>query len=90
MWVHPGHVGLFEDTVSFQITRVPGIMNMAFGADGHHLVVLTGPGNIWLQSMPISVLAAALEPYLGGDRGDHPVAAGAAGGVIGSVLGRNV
>ena len=64
MLVHPGHVGLFEDRVSFTITRVPGIKNMVFGDDGFHLVALTGPGNIWLQSMPVPVLAQALEPYL--------------------------
>jgi hypothetical protein len=68
MLAHPGHVGLFEDKVSFTISRVPGIKNKIFGDDGFHLVALTGPGNIWLQSMPVSVLAAALTPYL--PRGD--------------------
>ena len=62
MLVHPGHVGLFEDKVSFTITRVQGIKNMVFGEDGFHLVALTGPGNIWLQSMPIVVLAHAISP----------------------------
>ena len=89
--VHPGHVGMFQDTVSFQITRVPGIANMAFGGDGFHLVALTGPGTIWLQSMPIQVLAHALEPYLGGRHEDAaPAATGAIGGVLGGILGRNV
>ena len=31
----------------FAMTRVPAIANMAFGADGFHLVALTGPGQIW-------------------------------------------
>ena len=30
-----------------------------------HLVALTGPGQVWLQSMPLPVLAHVLEPYLG-------------------------
>ena len=46
----PATSGLFEDRVSFTITRLPGIKNIAFGGDGYHLVSLTGPGNIWLQT----------------------------------------
>jgi uncharacterized protein (AIM24 family) len=88
--VHPGHVGVFTDTVSFQITRVPGIANKLFGGDGFHLVSLTGPGTIWLQSMPIAVLATALEPYLGREVGADAAVGGGLGGVIGGVLGRNV
>ena len=64
--VHPGHVGMFQDSVNFQVIRLQGIANRFFGADGHHLVSLTGPGNIWLQSMPLPVLAHALSEYLGG------------------------
>ena len=63
--VHPGHVGAFQATVSFQTTRLPGIANRMFGKDGHHVVVLTGPGTVWLQSMPLPILAHALSPYLG-------------------------
>ncbi len=87
--VHPGHVGLFEDRVSFTITRVQGIKNIAFGEDGYHLVALTGPGNIWLQSMPISVLAQAMAPYLPGND-NHPAAAAGLGGVLGGVIGKNL
>jgi uncharacterized protein (TIGR00266 family) len=84
MRVHPGHVGLFESTVGFVVQQVPGVTNRYLGSDGHHFVVLTGPGRIWLQSMPMAVLAGALSPYL--EEG-HPVEAGAAGGAIGSMLG---
>lgn len=62
--VHPGHVGVFQDSVSFEMTRIPGIANRMFGSDGYFLVSLTGPGTIWLQSMPLPVLAHALSPYL--------------------------
>jgi hypothetical protein len=61
------------------------------GDDGHHLVSLTGPGSIWLQSMPLPVLAQALSEYL--DRDDHrgdAVGGGMVGGVLGNVLGRGV
>jgi uncharacterized protein (TIGR00266 family) len=85
--VHPGHVGMFEGTVSFTITRVPGIMNKVFGGDGYHLVALTGPGQVWLQSMPISILAHAIEPYLPQAQGDaRSVGGGAIGGIIGDMM----
>ena len=63
---------------------MPGLANRYFGADGHHWVVLTGPGRVWLQSMPIPILAGAMSPYLGDS---HPAAAGAAGGAVASALG---
>ena len=88
--VHPGHVGMFQDSVSFQITTVPGLSNIFFGGDGYHLVSLTGPGQIWLQSMPVALLAHALEPYLGGQATSSAASGGLAGGILGDVLGRNV
>jgi uncharacterized protein (TIGR00266 family) len=90
MLVHPGHVGLFQESVSFTIVRMQGIKNIAFSGDGYHLVNLTGPGTIYLQSMPIPVLAQALSPYLdrGGD--NHPAADAGVGGLIGGIIGKNL
>lgn len=62
--VNPGHVGMFEDSVQFDIVTVPGIRNALFGTGGLFLVQLTGPGRIWLQTMTVPHLAHALEPYL--------------------------
>ena len=87
--VHPGHIGAFQASVTFEVKRLPGIVNQMFGADGHHVVVLTGPGSVWLQSMPLPVLAHALSPYLG-DRDGGAATTGMAGGVLGGMLGRNV
>jgi uncharacterized protein (AIM24 family) len=84
MRVHPGHVGLLQASVTFQVVRVPGLMNRYMGDDGHHFAVLTGPGRIWLQSMPLAILAGALQPFLGDE---HPAAAGAAGGAAAGMLG---
>jgi uncharacterized protein (AIM24 family) len=86
LMVHPGHVGMFEGSVQFTVTRLPGIANMAFGDDGFHLVTLTGPGQIWLQSMPLPILAHALEPYLGRQGAPQTAEAGAVGGIIGSIM----
>ena len=83
--VHPGHVGMFEAGVNFGIARIPGIRNMLFGGDGIFLATLTGPGRVWLQSLPLSNLAHALRPYLGASGGEAAVDTGA-GAIIGSVL----
>jgi uncharacterized protein (TIGR00266 family) len=87
MKVHPGHVGLFDASVKFEVVRVQGMANRYLGSDGHHFVLLTGPGRVWLQSMPISILAGALAPYLAKDDGSHPVESGAVGGAVAGVIG---
>lgn len=88
MRVHPGHVGLFDASVSFQVQRVPGLANRYLGDDGHHFVLLSGPGRVWLQSMPVAMLAGALQPYLAtGDTG-RAVDAGVVGGALGDLFGR--
>jgi uncharacterized protein (AIM24 family) len=84
--VHPGHVGMFQGSVQFQITRMRGIANALFGGDGFHLVALTGPGRIWLQSMPLVQLAHSLSPYLASENRGDAAASGAVGGIIGDML----
>jgi uncharacterized protein (TIGR00266 family) len=83
--VHPGHVGMFEANVNFDIVRIKGIRNMLFGGDGIFLAELTGPGKVWLQTLTLSNLAHALMPYLP-STGERAQAAGT-GAIVGSVLG---
>jgi uncharacterized protein (TIGR00266 family) len=89
--VHPGHVGVFQASVGFQITTVPGIKNMVFGGDGLFLAALTGPGRVWLQTLPISRLAHLIGEYLPQNRERQTTAAtvggGLLGGIVGSILG---
>ena len=88
--VHPGHVGAFQGSVNFQITTVPGIKNALFGGDGLFLAVLSGPGTVWLQTLPISRLAHQVAEYLpSGEGGAGRAAGGGAliGGIVGSLLG---
>jgi uncharacterized protein (TIGR00266 family) len=84
--VHPGHVGAFQSSVSFQITRIQGIRNMIFGGDGIFLAALTGPGRVWLQTLPISKLAHQLQPYLSTEGRREVTQAGVVGGIVGSIL----
>jgi uncharacterized protein (TIGR00266 family) len=84
--VHPGHVGAFQSSVNFQIARIPGIRNMIFGGDGIFLAALTGPGRVWLQTLPISRLAHQLMEYMPSQRRAEEVEGGVVGGIVGSVL----
>jgi uncharacterized protein (TIGR00266 family) len=83
--VHPGHVGAFQGSVSFQITIVRGLKNMIFGGDGIFLAALTGPGRLWLQTLPISRLAHQLQHYMPSGRSEA-TQGGVVGGIVGSIL----
>jgi len=83
--VHPGHVGAFQSSVSFQITTVPGIKNILFGGDGLFLAALQGPGRVWLQTLPIAKLAHALVPYMPAPS-KEATEGGVVGGIVGSIL----
>lgn len=64
MVVDTGYVMGFELSVSMDIQQVKGLKNMVLGGEGLFNTVLTGPGKIWLQTMPISGVAAAIQPFL--------------------------
>jgi len=64
MKVDPGHIAMFEPTVTYDITRVKGLKNIFFSGEGLFLASLKGPGKIWLQSLPLANLAAKLARYL--------------------------
>ena len=90
--VHAGHIGMQEPSVSTDIQMVRGFRNILFGGEGLFLATLTGPGKIWLQSMPILNLAEEIARHLpsgegrGGNVGSM-VGSGAAGAVLGGLLG---
>lgn len=58
--VDTGHVAMFEPTVQFNIEMVKGFKNVLFGGEGLFLTTLTGPGRVWLQTMPMSKLAGSI------------------------------
>lgn len=64
MIVDTGNVAGFESTVSIDIQQVAGLKNKLLGGEGLFNTVLTGPGKIWLQTMPISGVAASIRPYI--------------------------
>jgi uncharacterized protein (TIGR00266 family) len=92
--VHAGHIGIQEPTVSTDIQMVRGFRNMLFGGEGLFLATLTGPGRIWLQSMPILNLAEEIARHLPsgestrtGSNVGAALGGGAAGAALGGLLG---
>jgi uncharacterized protein (AIM24 family) len=83
--VHPGHIGMFQDSVNFDVAFMRGFANALFGADGLFVARLTGPGKVWLQSLTVPNLAHAVAPYLGANTSRN-VEGGVAGGIAGAVL----
>ena len=64
IFVDTGNVAGFSSTVSMDIQSVKGVKNVLFGGEGLFNTLLTGPGEVWLQTMPISGVASALIPYI--------------------------
>ncbi len=58
--INPGHIAMFEASVSYDIEPVKGVSNVLFGGEGIFLATLSGPGKIWLQSMPLNNLVAKI------------------------------
>lgn len=61
MIVDTGNVAAFESTVKMEVVSVKGIKNKLLGGEGFFNTVLTGPGKIWLQTLPIA--GVAMEIY---------------------------
>ena len=61
--VDTGYIAAMDATCSVDIVTVPGVKNAFFGGEGLFNTVVTGPGHIWLQTMPISSVAAVLRPF---------------------------
>lgn len=64
MIIDTGYLAAMSSTCSLDIQTVPGVKNMLFGGEGLFNTVLTGPGTVYLQSMPVSQLAGAIRPFI--------------------------
>ena len=62
--VDTGNVLGFETSVKMDIQQVKGLQNKLLGGEGFFNTVLTGPGKIWLQTMPLYNVAMAIKPYI--------------------------
>ncbi len=89
--VDTGCVVAYTPTVDFEIQYVGKIKTALFGGEGLFFAKLTGPGTVWLQSLPFSRLASrvfAAAPQAGGRKEESALGGLAAGGgLLGGLLG---
>lgn len=62
--VDTGYLAAMDATCSVDIETVKGIGNALFGGEGFFNTRVSGPGHVWLQTMPAYALAGALRPYI--------------------------
>lgn len=62
--IDTGYLAAMTGGCSIDIQTVPGVKNMLFGGEGLFNTVITGPGKVWLQSMPVAQLAGAIRPFI--------------------------
>jgi uncharacterized protein (AIM24 family) len=84
--VDTGCLAALTSTVDYDVQRAGGIKSMLFGGEGLFLATLTGPGTVWLQSLPFSRLAGrmlAAAPGGGGRRQGEGSVLGGLGDILG-------
>lgn len=62
--VDTGYIAAMSASCSMDIQQVPGVKNVLFGGEGLFNTVVTGPGKVILQTMPINNVAKALQPFI--------------------------
>lgn len=91
LMIDTGCIVAMTPNVNFEIQYVGKIKTALFGGEGLFFAKVTGPGTVWLQSLPFSRLASrvfAAAPQRGGSREEGSVLGGfGAGGLLGGVLG---
>lgn len=80
--VDTGCIVAFTQNVDYDIQFVRGIKNVVFGGEGLFYAVLRGPGKVWLQSLPVSRLAARILQYGAGARKEEGSILGSFGNML--------
>ncbi len=62
--VDTGNLAIMDETCSIDIQTIKGTKNVLFGGEGLFNTIITGPGKVTLQTMPLRSLAQNLSPYL--------------------------
>lgn len=58
------HLAIMGSSVKFHIERIKGAKNMIFGGEGLFNTIVEGPGNIWLQTLPLPNVAQQIAKYI--------------------------
>lgn len=62
--VDTGHLAAMDSTCAYEVRTIPGMKNKFLGGNGFFNTLITGPGRVLLQTMPISKLGAMISPYV--------------------------
>ena len=84
--VDTGCLVALTESVDYDIQFVGGFKNALFGGEGLFLATLTGPGRVWLQTLPFSRLADRIAAATVRNRGEHKGVAGLGGGLLGNLI----
>ncbi len=85
--VDTSNLAMFDASVEYSVERVKGVKNIIWGGEGLFLATCTGPGRVWVQSLPVAELAGKLAEYMP-HHGRGGAGAVAAGAVLGSMMRR--
>lgn len=80
--IDTGCIVAFTSNVNYDIQMVKGIKNMVFGGEGMFYATLTGPGRVWIQSLPVSRLAGRILAYGSGTRKEEGSVLGGFGNLL--------
>jgi uncharacterized protein (AIM24 family) len=80
--VDTGCIVAFTQDVNYDIQFVGGIKNTLFGGEGVFFATLSGPGKVWLQSLPISRLAGRIIQYGGMNKREEGSILGGLGNLL--------
>ncbi len=83
--VDTGNLAMFDVSVDYSVERMKGIKNIIWGGEGLFLATCTGPGRVWVQSLPVSELAGKLAEYMPSQHGNKTMAAAA---MLGGMMAR--
>ena len=98
--ISSGSLVCMTSTIEYDVTMMPGFANVMFGGQGLFVTTLTGPGTVWLQSMPIDRMVSEIArhvpsgggiglgiPIMGGGGGSGDSGAGVDAGADGDAAG---
>lgn len=80
--VDTGCIVAYAQTIDYDIQFIGGIKNTLFGGEGMFFATLKGPGEVWLQTLPISRLASRILSYGSGDRKEEGSILGGLGNLL--------
>jgi len=84
--VDTGCLVAFQESVDYDINFIGGFKNALFGGEGLFLAALTGPGKVYLQTLPFSRLSDRIVASIGKNRGEHKGVGGLGKGILGQII----